>query len=267
MSPEKVVTEILNSRLRGRGGAGFPTGLKWEIAANSRVGEKKYMICNADEGDPGAFMDRSVLEGDPHSVIEGMLIGAYAIGADEGYIYVRAEYPLAIKHLHKAIKDAYENNILGKNILKSSFSFDLHIKEGAGAFVCGEETALIASIEGKRGMPNIRPPYPAQSGLFGQPTNINNVETFANIAWIILNGAEEFNKMGTEKSKGTKVFALAGKIKKSGLIEVPMGVPLHHVIYEIGGGMKDDSPFKAVQLGGPSEAAYFRFNAQYNSRL
>ncbi|HOE91567.1 MAG TPA: NADH-quinone oxidoreductase subunit NuoF [Candidatus Cloacimonadota bacterium] len=252
MDPEKVVQEILASRLRGRGGAGFPTGLKWEIAANSRIGEKKYIVCNADEGDPGAFMDRSVLEGDPHSVIEGMLIGAFAIGADEGYIYVRAEYPLAIKHLKKAINDAYERNLLGKNILNSSFSFDLHIKEGAGAFVCGEETALIASIEGKRGMPNIRPPYPAESGLFGQPTNINNVETFANIAWIILNGSEAFNKLGTERSKGTKVFALAGKIKKSGLIEVPMGVPLRHVIYDIGGGMKENSPFKAVQLGGPS---------------
>ncbi len=252
MTPEQIVEEMLQSGLRGRGGAGFPTGLKWKLAMNSRKGEKKYIVCNADEGDPGAFMDRSVLEGDPHSIIEGMLIGAYAIGADEGYVYVRAEYPLAIKHLNVAIESAYQRNLLGKNILGTSFSFDLHIKEGAGAFVCGEETALLASIEGKRGMPNIRPPYPAESGLFGQPTNINNVETFANVAWIILNGAEAFARMGTDKSKGTKVFALAGKIKKSGLIEVPMGIPLKDVIYGVGGGMKTNSPFKAVQLGGPS---------------
>ncbi len=251
-TPEQIVNEVLESGLRGRGGAGFPTGLKWKFAMNSRPGEKKYVICNADEGDPGAFMDRSVLEGDPHSVIEGMLIAAYAISADEGYLYVRAEYPLAIKHLNIAIESAYQKNLLGKNILGTDFSFDLHIKEGAGAFVCGEETALMASIEGKRGMPNIRPPYPAESGLFGQPTNINNVETYANVAWIMLNGAKAFNSMGTEKSKGTKVFALAGKIKKSGLIEVPMGIPLKDVIYNVGGGMKTSSPFKAVQLGGPS---------------
>jgi NADH-quinone oxidoreductase subunit F len=252
MTPNDVINEISASGLRGRGGAGFPTGFKWKLAKDSRPGEKKYMICNADEGDPGAFMDRSVLEGDPHSIIEGMLIGAYAVGADEGYVYVRAEYPLAIKHLDKAINDAYSKNLLGKNILGSDFSFDLHIKEGAGAFVCGEETALIASIEGKRGMPNIRPPYPAESGLFGQPSNINNVETYANVAWIILNGSDQFAKLGTEKSKGTKVFALAGKIKKSGLIEVPMGIPLRDIIYGVGGGMKTNSPFKAVQLGGPS---------------
>lgn len=252
MSADEVIDQISKSGLRGRGGAGFPTGLKWKLAMQSRPGVKKYIVCNADEGDPGAFMDRSVLEGDPHSIIEGMLIGAFAIGADEGYVYVRAEYPLAIKHLEKALKDAYARNYLGKNILGSEFSFELHIKEGAGAFVCGEETALLSSIEGKRGMPKIRPPYPAESGLFGQPTNINNVETYANVAWIILNGADRYAALGTEKSKGTKVFALAGKIKKSGLIEVPMGIPLRDVIYGVGGGMKTESPFKAVQLGGPS---------------
>ncbi len=252
MSADEVIDQITRSGLRGRGGAGFPTGFKWKLAKQSRPGTKKYIVCNADEGDPGAFMDRSVLEGDPHSIIEGMLIGAYSIGADEGYIYVRAEYPLAIKHLEKALNDAYKRNLLGNNILGSDFSFELHIKEGAGAFVCGEETALLSSIEGKRGMPKIRPPYPAESGLFGQPTNINNVETYANVAWIILNGHEKYACMGTEKSKGTKVFALAGKIKKSGLIEVPMGIPLKEVIYGVGGGMKTASPFKAVQLGGPS---------------
>ncbi len=252
IQPEKVIDIITKSGLRGRGGAGFPTGLKWKLAKESRPTEKKYIICNADEGDPGAFMDRSILEGDPHAVIEGMIIAAYAIGASEGYIYVRAEYPLAIKHLQIAIKEAYEMHFLGSSIMGSSFSFDLHIKEGAGAFVCGEETALIASIEGKRGMPSIRPPYPAQSGLWGQPTNINNVETFANIARILLMGAEEYAQIGMNKSKGTKVFALAGKIKKSGLIEVPMGISLRDIIFKIGGGMKSDSPFKAVQMGGPS---------------
>jgi len=251
MSREDIIQEIKNSGLRGRGGAGFPTGLKWQFAYSSKS-EKKYIICNADEGDPGAFMDRSVLEGDPHNVIEGMIIGAYAIGADEGYLYCRAEYPLAIKHLKIAIQQATEKGYLGKNILGSDFNFELHIKEGAGAFVCGEETALMASIEGKRGMPSIRPPFPAQSGLWGKPTNINNVETLANITWIILNGAKEYSKYGTEKSKGTKVFALAGKIKNSGLIEVPMGMPLREVIYDVGGGMKTDKPFKGVQLGGPS---------------
>ncbi len=251
MTPEEVIETMKSSGLRGRGGAGFPTGLKWQFARQSN-GTKKYIICNADEGDPGAFMDRSILEGDPHSVIEGMLIAAYAIGADEGYMYVRAEYPLAIKHLKIAIADAEKAKYLGENIFEQDFSFTLHIKEGAGAFVCGEETALMASIEGKRGMPNIRPPFPAQSGLWGKPTNINNVETYANVAWIILNGAEAYSSLGTEKSKGTKVFALAGKIKNSGLIEVPMGMPLRDVIYLVGGGMKTEKPFKAVQLGGPS---------------
>lgn len=251
MTGQAIISEITESGLRGRGGAGFPTGLKWKFAYDNKS-EKKYVICNADEGDPGAFMDRSVLEGDPHAIIEGMIIGAYAIGADEGYLYVRAEYPLAIKHLNIAIEQAQARGFLGDNILGSDFSFHLHIKEGAGAFVCGEETALMASVEGKRGMPNLRPPFPAESGLWQYPTNINNVETWANITWIILNGAEEFAKLGTEKSKGTKVFALAGKIRNSGLIEVPMGISLHDVIYKVGGGMKTQSPFKAVQLGGPS---------------
>ena len=251
MSSSDVINEVKNSGLRGRGGAGFPTGLKWQFAA-APLSNKKYIVCNADEGDPGAFMDRSVLEGDPHSILEGMAIGAYAIGADEGYIYCRAEYPLAIKHLKIAILQAEERGILGRKIFGSKFNFKLHIKEGAGAFVCGEETALMASIEGERGMPRIRPPFPAQSGLWGKPTNINNVETFANIAWIILNGAAEYAKYGTEKSKGTKVFALAGKIRNSGLIEVPMGIPLRDVIYKVGGGIKENRPFKGVQLGGPS---------------
>jgi NADH-quinone oxidoreductase subunit F len=251
MSQEEVIEEIKKSGLRGRGGAGFPTGLKWSFALQAE-NKKKYVVCNADEGDPGAFMDRSVLEGDPHSIIEGMAICAYAIGADEGYIYCRAEYPLAIKHLKKAIKDAESAGYLGHKILGKNFSFKVHIKEGAGAFVCGEETALMASIEGQRGMPRIRPPFPATSGLWGKPTNINNVETLANIAWVILNGSAEYSKFGTEKSKGTKVFALAGKIKNSGLIEVPMGMPLRNVIYDVGGGMLTDKPFKAVQLGGPS---------------
>jgi NADH-quinone oxidoreductase subunit F len=251
LKPEEIVQEVKDSGLRGRGGAGFSTGLKWSFAQKA-PGPKKYVVCNADEGDPGAFMDRSVLEGDPHSVIEGMVIGAYAMGADEGYIYCRAEYPLAIRHLLKAIDDAEAANLLGKNILGTDFSFDLHIKEGAGAFVCGEETALMQSIEGKRGMPTIRPPFPAESGLWGKPTNINNVETWANITWIITNGAAAFRQYGTEKSPGTKVFALAGKIKGGGLIEVPMGISVRDVIYKVGGGMKTEAPFKAVQLGGPS---------------
>ena len=251
MSQTDVIGEIKKSGLRGRGGAGFPTGLKWEFA-NKAKGDKKYMVCNADEGDPGAFMDRSVLEGDPHSVIEGMIIGAYAIGADEGYIYCRAEYPLAIKRLNIAIKQAEEKGFLGDNILGSDFSFHLSIKQGAGAFVCGEETALIASIEGKRGMPRIRPPFPAQSGIWGKPTNINNVETLANIAWIIRNGSDKFASLGTEKSKGTKVFSLSGKVKRTGLIEVPMGITLREIIFDIAGGIKDDKKFKAVQVGGPS---------------
>lgn len=251
MDREAIIEEIKKAGLRGRGGAGFPTGLKWQLCAKEESA-KKYVICNADEGDPGAFMDRSTLEGDPHSVIEGMIIGAYAIGANEGYIYCRAEYPMALEHLKIAISAAEQKGYLGKNILGSAFSFDLHIKEGAGAFVCGEETALMQSIEGKRGMPTLRPPYPAAKGLWGKPTNNNNVETWANIPWIIINGAEEFHKFGTEKSPGTKVFALAGKIAGSGLIEVPMGIALKDIIYKVGGGMKTSKPFKAVQMGGPS---------------
>ncbi len=251
LPPGEIIAEVKDSGLRGRGGAGFSTGLKWSFAAAAKS-PKKYVVCDADEGDPGAFMDRSVLEGDPHKILEGMIIGAYAMGADEGYIYCRAEYPLAIAHLTVAIAAAQERHYLGKNILGTDFSFDLAIKEGAGAFVCGEETALMQSIEGKRGMPTIRPPFPAESGLWGKPTNINNVETWANIAWIILNGAKAFRQMGTEKSPGTKVFALAGKIAGSGLIEVPMGIPLRDIIYKVGGGMKTEKPFKAVQMGGPS---------------
>ncbi len=251
MSRTEIIEEIRNSGLRGRGGAGFSTGLKWTFAASAKS-DKKYVVCNADEGDPGAFMDRSVLEGDPHKVLEGMIIGAYAMGADEGYIYCRAEYPLAIAHLKVAIAAAEEKHYLGNNILGSDFSFELHIKEGAGAFVCGEETALMQSIEGKRGMPIIRPPFPAESGLWGKPTNINNVETWANVSWIIQNGAQAYRAFGTDKSPGTKVFALAGKIAGSGLIEVPMGIPLHDIIYKVGGGMKTEKPFKAVQMGGPS---------------
>jgi len=249
---EKVIQTLLDSGLRGRGGGGFPTGMKWRFAANNKS-EEKFLICNADEGDPGAFMDRSVLEGDPHSVLEGMIIASYAIGATSGYIYCRAEYPLAIKRLNIAIGQARERGYLGKNILgKEGFNFDLFIKEGAGAFVCGEETALIASIEGERGMPRKRPPFPAVSGLWRKPTNINNVETFANVPWIILKGAEEFARYGTEKSKGAKVFALAGKIKRSGLVEVPMGITIRDIIFKLGGGIKNDKKFKAVQLGGPS---------------
>ena len=251
MKEADVIEEVTKSGLRGRGGAGFPTGIKWKLARQSQS-DKKYFVCNADEGDPGAFMDRSVLESDPHSVLEGMAIGGYCIGADEGIIYCRAEYPLAIKHLNVALDQARERGYLGKNIFGSNFSFDIHIKEGAGAFVCGEETAMIASIEGKRGMPRPRPPFPAQSGVFGKPTNINNVETIANIAWIILNGADAFSAMGIGRSRGTKVFALAGKIKKGGLAEVPMGMPLREVIFDVAGGIADDKKFKAVQLGGPS---------------
>lgn len=251
MQPTEIIQEISLSGLRGRGGAGFPTGKKWSLCAEAK-GDKKYVICNADEGDPGAFMDRSTLEGDPHNVIEGMIIGAYAMGADEGYIYCRAEYPMAVEHLEIAIQAAEAKNYLGKNILGSGFDFTLHVKEGAGAFVCGEETALMHSIEGMRGMPTLRPPYPAESGLWGHPTNINNVETWANITWIIEHGAAEYRKIGTEKAPGTKVFALAGKIAGSGLIEVPMGTKLSDIIYKVGGGMKTKSPFKAVQIGGPS---------------
>lgn len=251
MTPEEVIEEIKASGLRGRGGAGFPTGLKWSFAAKA-PGDKKYVICNADEGDPGAFMDRSILEGDPHSVLEGMLIGAYAIGADEGYIYVRAEYPLAVRRLKIALEQAREMGLMGKNILGTDFSFDLHIKEGAGAFVCGEETALMASIEGRRGMPRPRPPFPAVSGLWGKPTNINNVETWANVPNIIRKGADWYASIGTEKSKGTKVFALTGKVKNTGLVEVPMGISMREIIFQIGGGILGDKKFKAVQIGGPS---------------
>ena len=249
--PEAVIAEIEKSGLRGRGGGGFPTGRKWRFTAANRGG-KSYVVCNGDEGDPGAFMDRSVMEGDPHKLLEGMAIAAFAIGADEGYIYVRAEYPLAIKRLRKAIKDAEERNFLGKNIMGSDFSFDIHIKEGAGAFVCGEETALIASIEGERGMPRPKPPFPANKGLFGRPTLINNVETLANVPVIMLKGADWFAQMGTETSKGTKTFALTGEVNNTGLIEVPMGTTLREIVFDIGGGMRDGKKFKAVQIGGPS---------------
>jgi NADH-quinone oxidoreductase subunit F/NADP-reducing hydrogenase subunit HndC len=251
MKPEDVIEEIKASGLRGRGGGGFPTGLKWQFT-HSAAGDKKYVICNADEGDPGAFMDRSVLEGDPHRVLEGMAICGYAIGADEGYIYCRAEYPLAVKRLGIAIKQAEDAGLLGGDIFSSGFGFTIHIKEGAGAFVCGEETALIASIEGRRGMPRPRPPFPANYGLWGRPTNINNVETFANVPSIIRGGASLFSSLGTEKSKGTKVFALTGKINNTGLAEVPMGIPLREIIYDIGEGIPNGRKFKAVQIGGPS---------------
>ena len=251
MTPEQVIDEVLKSGLRGRGGAGFPTGKKWQFAAASKA-DQKYMVCNADEGDPGAFMDRSVLEGDPHSVLEAMAIGGYAIGASEGYIYVRAEYPIAVKRLEIAINQAREYGLLGKNIFGSGFDFDIFIRLGAGAFVCGEETALMHSIEGGRGEPKPKPPFPAVRGLFDKPTNINNVETLANIPQIILKGADWFASIGTEKSKGTKVFALGGKINNTGLVEVPMGTPLRDIIYKIGGGIPGGKKFKAVQTGGPS---------------
>lgn len=251
MKPEQVVDEVKKSGLRGRGGAGFPTGLKWEIA-RKQPGEVKYVICNGDEGDPGAFMDRSILEGDPHSVLEGLTIGAFAIGASRGYVYVRAEYPLAVSNLSVAIEQARACGLLGENILGGGFSFDVEIVRGAGAFVCGEETALIASIEGKQGRPNPRPPYPAQKGLWGKPTNINNVETWANISQIILRGSPWYASLGTGKSKGTKVFSLVGKVKNTGLIEVQMGMPLREIIYDIGGGILKDKELKAVQTGGPS---------------
>ncbi|MBE6737371.1 MAG: NADH-quinone oxidoreductase subunit NuoF [Ruminococcaceae bacterium] len=251
MTPEEVIEAIKTSGLAGRGGAGFPTWFKWNAARQSE-GEEKYLICNADEGDPGAFMDRAVIESDPHNLIEGMLIGAYAIGAKEAVVYVRAEYPLAIKRLENAIAQAKEKGLLGKNILGTDFSCEMRIKAGAGAFVCGEETALIESLEGSRGMPRLKPPFPAQCGYWQKPSNINNVETFANVPWILLNGGEAFSAMGTENSKGTKVFALTGKIKKGGLVEIPMGMTLREVIYNIGGGIKDDKEFKAVQMGGPS---------------
>jgi NADH-quinone oxidoreductase subunit F len=251
MTPEAVINEVQKSGLRGRGGAGFPTGLKWQFSRRAQ-GAPKYIICNADEGDPGAFMDRSLLEGDPHAVLEGILIGAYAIGASEGYVYIRAEYPLAIERLKVALNQMQSYGLIGDDILGSGFSFHLKIKEGAGAFVCGEETAMIASIEGKRGMPRSRPPFPANSGLWGKPTNINNVETWANVSAILEKGAEWYAGYGTEKSKGTKTFALAGKINRTGLIEVPMGITLEEIIYGIGGGIPDGKRFKAVQTGGPS---------------
>jgi NADH:ubiquinone oxidoreductase subunit F (NADH-binding)/(2Fe-2S) ferredoxin/Pyruvate/2-oxoacid:ferredoxin oxidoreductase delta subunit len=251
MTREKIIETITDSGIRGRGGAGFPTGVKWEFAFKSR-GDEKYLICNADEGDPGAFMDCSILEGDPHAVIEGMIIGSYAIGAREGYVYVRAEYPLAVKRLTKAVADAEAHGFLGDDIFGTGWSFHLHLKLGAGAFVCGEETALIASIEGKRGMPRARPPFPAVSGLWGKPTNINNVETFANVPWIIQHGAHAYAALGAEHTRGTKAFSLAGKIVNGGLAEVPMGSTLRHVIFDVGGGVKDGKQFKAVQLGGPS---------------
>ena len=251
MTPEDVIEEIKLSGLAGRGGAGFPTWFKWN-AARQAQGDYKYLICNADEGDPGAFMDRAVIESDPHNLIEGMLIGAYAIGAKEAVVYVRAEYPLAIERLTNAIREAEEKGYLGENILGSGFSCKMRIKAGAGAFVCGEETALIESLQGERGMPRLKPPFPAQSGYWYKPSNINNVETFANVSWIILNGGESFAAMGTENSKGTKVFALTGKIKKGGLVEIPMGKTLRDVIFDIGGGIKNDAQFKAVQMGGPS---------------
>ena len=251
MSQREVIDEVTKSGLRGRGGAGYPTGLKWSTVSKS-VGAQKYVICNADEGDPGAFMDRSVLESDPHRVLEGMLIAGYAVGASEAYIYVRAEYPLAIKRLRNAIRQAERVGLLGSNICGTRFSFRVDLRLGAGAFVCGEETALIASVEGKRGTPRPRPPYPAMEGLFGKPTLINNVETYANIAPIIRNGGEWYAQVGTEKSKGTKVFALAGRVENTGLVEVPMGISLREMVFEIGGGIPEGRKFKAVQTGGPS---------------
>ncbi|MGL4307356.1 NADH-ubiquinone oxidoreductase-F iron-sulfur binding region domain-containing protein [Cetobacterium sp. SF1] len=251
LSQKEVIDIIKNSGLRGRGGGGYPTGLKWEIALGYESDEK-YVVCNADEGDPGAFMDRCILEGDPHSVIEGMIICGYAIGANRGLVYIRAEYPLSIERLRKAISDCKKRGYLGKNIFGTKFNFDIEIKYGAGAFVCGEETALINSMEGERGEPRVKPPYPAESGYWGKPTNVNNVETFGNIPAILLNGSKWFKNIGTEKSSGTKVFALAGKIKNVGLIEVPMGTTLREVIFDIGGGIKNGKKFKAVQTGGPS---------------
>jgi NADH:ubiquinone oxidoreductase subunit F (NADH-binding)/(2Fe-2S) ferredoxin/NAD-dependent dihydropyrimidine dehydrogenase PreA subunit len=251
MTPEQVVAEVEKAGLRGRGGAGFPTGRKWKLTAAEKA-TPKYVICNADEGDPGAFMDRSAIEGDPHTVVEGMTIGGYAIGAQQGFVYIRAEYPLAIRRIRKAIEDARAHGLLGENILGSSFSFDIEIRLGAGAFVCGEETALIHSVEGARGMPRPRPPYPAAVGLYGRPTVINNVETWANIPVIILDGANWFRTVGTETSKGTKVFALAGKVVNTGLIEVPMGTTLREIIYDVGGGIPFGKRIKAIQTGGPS---------------
>ncbi|NOZ22632.1 MAG: NADH-quinone oxidoreductase subunit NuoF [Planctomycetes bacterium] len=251
MSPEAVIDEVLKSGLRGRGGAGFPTGKKWQFA-RAAEGEPKYLVCNADEGDPGAFMDRALLEGDPHLVIEGMIIAAYAIGSAKAFVYVREEYPIAIEHTEQALKDAHEVGLLGDSILGSGFDFDIEIRRGAGAFVCGEETALMASIEGQRGMPRSRPPFPAISGLWGKPTNINNVETLANVPRIIADGADTYASVGTEGTKGTKIFALAGKVVNTGLVEVPMGATLRQIVFEIGGGIPGGREFKAAQVGGPS---------------
>ena len=271
MTPDEVIQVILDSGLRGRGGAGFPTGLKWKFASGNRGNVQKFVCCNADEGDPGAFMDRSVLEGDPHVVLEAMAIAGYAIGANQGYIYVRAEYPIAVERLRIAIGQAREYGLLGKNIFNTGFDFDIDIRLGAGAFVCGEETALMTSIEGKRGEPRPRPPFPAVKGLFGQPTILNNVETWANIPRIILQGADWFASMGTEKSKGTKVFALGGKIRNTGLVEIPMGTTLREVIEEIGGGIPDGKKFKAAQTGGPSggciHAEHFDFPIDYDNLI
>jgi NADH:ubiquinone oxidoreductase subunit F (NADH-binding)/(2Fe-2S) ferredoxin len=250
-TPQDVVDLVKAAGLRGRGGAGFPTGMKWGFAAQA-PGDEKYLICNADEGDPGAFMDRALLEGTPHQVLEGMIIAAYAIGAHHGFIYVRAEYPIAVDHINLAIKQAREKGLLGENIFGSGFSFDIEVRKGAGAFVCGEETALIASLEGKRGMPRPRPPFPANAGFRGKPTNINNVETLANVPGIILKGSDWFTGIGTDGSKGTKIFALAGKVKETGLVEVPMGVTLREIVFDVGGGIPDGREFKAAQIGGPS---------------
>lgn len=270
MQPEDVIKIIKDSGLRGRGGGGFPTGVKWSLAAANKS-DQKFVCCNADEGDPGAFMDRSILEGDPHVVLEAMAIAGYAIGASRGFIYVRAEYPVAVRRLKIAIKQAYDYGLLGKNIFSSGFDFDIEIRLGAGAFVCGEETALMTSIEGKRGEPRPRPPYPAVKGLFGKPTILNNVETYANVPQIILNGANWFNSIGTEKSKGTKVFALGGKIRRTGLVEVPMGTTLREIIEEIGGGIPNDKKFKAAQTGGPSggciPAKYLDIEMDYDNLL
>jgi len=268
LSPEEIISEVMESGLRGRGGAGFPTGRKWQFTRQAE-GHPKYVICNADEGDPGAFMDRALLEGDPHRVIEGMIIAARAIGATEGYIYVRAEYPIAVQNTIIALDQAREWGIIGHNILGSGLDFDIHVQQGAGAFVCGEETALIASLEGRRGMPRARPPFPAQKGLWGKPTNINNVETFANVPLIIERGSAWYRSMGTEGSKGTKIFALAGKVRNTGLVEVPMGATLRQIVYEIGGGIPNDLDFKAAQMGGPSggcvPAKYLDLPIDYDS--
>ncbi len=251
MEPEEIIDEILRAGLRGRGGAGFPTGKKWHLC-HTQQAQPKYVVCNADEGDPGAFMDRSLIEATPHAVLEGMLIAARAIGASEAYVYVRAEYPLAVEHMRKAIDDSRACGLVGEAVFGTDFSIDVHVMEGAGAFVCGEETALLQSIEGKRGMPRPRPPFPAQSGLFGKPTNSNNVETYANVPPIVLRGASWYAKIGTETSKGTKIFSLTGKVANNGLVEVPMGTTLRHIVYDVGGGMRNGRPFKAAQLGGPS---------------